>query len=86
MEYVQDRKLTIYSGPIKTPMLSRVYGAKGVEMEESNSKEDLKPMSAVPLGRFGEACEVAKLCAFLLSEDSSYVTGSVNLVDGGSLA
>ena len=72
-----------HRGPIKTPMLSRVYGE---DKEPAKQGEDLKPMSAVPLGRFGEAAEVAKLFAFLLSDDSSYMTGSVHLVDGGSLA
>ncbi len=74
------------SGPIKTPMLARVYGETKEEKTESTSKEDLKPMSAIPLARFGEASEVAKLFAFLLSDDSSYITGSVHRVDGGALS
>ena len=35
------------------------------------------------LGRLGKAEEVAKVIAHLLSEDSSYITGSVQTVDGG---
>jgi len=37
----------------------------------------------VPLGRLGEVGEVADVVEYLLSERSSYVTGSVIRVDGG---
>jgi NAD(P)-dependent dehydrogenase (short-subunit alcohol dehydrogenase family) len=39
-----------------------------------------------PLGRFGEAREVAGAAIFLASEASSFVTGEVLAVDGGYLA
>jgi NAD(P)-dependent dehydrogenase (short-subunit alcohol dehydrogenase family) len=64
-------------------MLARVYGEK---QEGPKPAEELKPMTTVPLGRFGESSEVAKLVAFLLSDDSSYITGTVHRVDGGSLS
>jgi NAD(P)-dependent dehydrogenase (short-subunit alcohol dehydrogenase family) len=38
---------------------------------------------AIPLGRIGEADEVAEVILFLASDRSSYITGQTLLVDGG---
>mgnify|MGYP002776966090 FL=1 len=37
----------------------------------------------IPMGRFGEAAEVAKAALFLASSDSSFMTGSSLIIDGG---
>ncbi len=43
-------------------------------------------LSRTPLGRFGEASEMAGVAAFLASDDASYVTGQTIYADGGRLA
>ncbi len=47
--------------------------------------EDVKQamQNLIPLGRFGEAEDVAKTVCFLASDDATYVTGQVLAVDGG---
>lgn len=64
---------TILPGPTETPTLLA-------------APEDKKAffLSTVPLGRFGKPQEIANLAAWLLSDQSSYVTGGVFAVDGGS--
>lgn len=65
-------------GPISTPF----HGKLGL------SDADLSAVAAsieakVPLGRFGEAKEVADVVVFLASDASSFMTGSEVVVDGG---
>jgi NAD(P)-dependent dehydrogenase (short-subunit alcohol dehydrogenase family) len=63
-------------GPIQTPGF-HVYANDDV-------KNYMK--SLVPLGRIGEADEIAKAALFLASDDSSYVAGVELFVDGGVAA
>ena len=64
-------------GPIRTPMTEeRLADPKQVEWLEGR----------VPLGRVGEASEIAGVIEFLLSDASSYVTGTIIYADGGWVA
>ncbi len=51
------------------------------DMTKDLDEDSLKKL--VPLGRFGEAEEVAALVAFLASKDSSYITGETISINGG---
>lgn len=64
-----------FSGPIDTPML---------RANQANGGESTVPTP--PLSRLGSAQEIANIVVFLLSDDSSYVTGASWSVDGGSNA
>ena len=52
--------------------------------EAADAKEMMK--SNIPLGRYGEPEDVARLMLFLSSDDAAFITGSVYTVDGGSTA
>ncbi|XP_077599270.1 (3R)-3-hydroxyacyl-CoA dehydrogenase isoform X2 [Stigmatopora nigra] len=62
----------VLPGFISTPMTDKVP-----------EKVIVKMKSLVPLGRMGEAAEVADVCAFLASDDARYVTGASLEVTGG---
>jgi len=68
-------------GATKTPLWKRGPRAS-VSAEESARLVDLFS-SAIPLGRWGEAEELAKAVLFLASEDSSYINAVELVVDGG---
>ena len=54
--------------------------------QSSSSSGTTNTYNALPLQRKGQADEVAKTVAFLLSDESSYTTGTVQSVDGGAAA
>ena len=56
-------------------------GFIATEMTQALENDALK--DAIPMKRFGEAEEVAKLALFLASEHSDYITGEVIRIDGG---
>ncbi len=62
-------------GPIDTPMLRELYAA--------DPAQAARRLVHVPMGRFGLAEEIANAALFLASDESSFVTASSLLVDGG---
>lgn len=65
-------------GPISTP----IFGKMGLP-EAAVQELGGAILAQVPLGRFGEAWEIAKAVTYLASSDAAYVTGTELLVDGG---
>jgi NAD(P)-dependent dehydrogenase (short-subunit alcohol dehydrogenase family) len=61
-------------GPLRTELLMKFL--------DTESKRQRR-LVHIPMGRFGEAKEIAQAALFLASDESSYVTGTEFLVDGG---
>ena len=62
-------------GPVNTPLLQELYA--------NDPAQAARRMVHVPMGRFAEAVELANAVLFLASDESSYITASTFLVDGG---
>jgi NAD(P)-dependent dehydrogenase (short-subunit alcohol dehydrogenase family) len=65
----------ICPGPVATPLL--------IELFAKDPERAARRLVHVPMGRFGEPDEIAKAVLFLASDDSSFMTASSLLVDGG---
>jgi len=73
-----DRGLRVNAlcpGPVNTPLLSELFA--------KDPERAAKRLVHIPMGRFGEADEIAKAALFLASDDSAFVTASALRVDGG---
>ena len=79
MQHAGDniRCSSVHPGPIDTVM---------VRVSLSDPKALEQRLNRVPLGRMGSAEDIAYGVLFLASDESSYVTGSELVIDGGSTA
>jgi 3alpha(or 20beta)-hydroxysteroid dehydrogenase len=66
---------SVHPGFINTPM-----------MAEATNEEGGDALSLIPLGRLAEPKEVSQLVLFLASDESSYITGTEHIIDGGMTA
>ena len=64
-------------GPLRTELLM-----KFLDTEEKRQRR----LVHIPMGRFGESAEIAQAALYLASDESSYVTGTMFMVDGGITA
>lgn len=62
-------------GPVNTPVLQELFA--------KDQERAARRLVHVPMGRFAEPEEMASAVAFLASDDSSFITASTFLVDGG---
>jgi NAD(P)-dependent dehydrogenase (short-subunit alcohol dehydrogenase family) len=65
-------------GPVETPLLLRIFGDDPAAFERRRIH--------LPMGRLAKPQEIVNAALFLASDESSYVTGSTFLVDGGLTA
>ena len=80
-----DRKIrvnTIHPGPVDNDMMRRIEK----DISPENPEEVIQGFeNTIPLKRYADSKEIAKLALFLASDDSCYITGSMHVVDGGML-
>lgn len=62
-------------GPVNTPLLQELFA--------KDPERAARRLIHIPIGRFAKPEELAAAVAFLASDDSSFITGSTFLVDGG---
>jgi NAD(P)-dependent dehydrogenase (short-subunit alcohol dehydrogenase family) len=62
-------------GPVNTPLLQELFAKDPAKAQ--------RRLVHLPMGRFAEAREIANAALFLASDESSYITASTFLVDGG---
>ena len=76
IQYAKEgiRANSVHPGPINTPMTER---------RRSDPEHQRIMLSRIPLGRYGESEEVAYGVLFLASDESSFMTGSELVIDGG---
>jgi NAD(P)-dependent dehydrogenase (short-subunit alcohol dehydrogenase family) len=76
IQYAKEgiRANSVHPGPIVTPM---------TEKRRADPEIYKLMLSRIPLGRYGEAEEVAYAVLYLASDESSFVTGSELVIDGG---
>jgi 3-oxoacyl-[acyl-carrier protein] reductase len=78
------RAITLCPGPFYTARIKTILEHRA--REEGLPYEDVlrREEAALPLGRFGKPAELAEMIAVLVSEQASFVTGTVITMDGGA--
>jgi NAD(P)-dependent dehydrogenase (short-subunit alcohol dehydrogenase family) len=71
----QVRVNALCPGPVNTPLLQELFA--------KDPDRAAKRLVHIPAGRFGEAREIANAALFLASDESTFVTASAFMVDGG---
>lgn len=80
---------TVNPAPIETRMMRSLEEMRVAAEDSSEAtieRTKLAYEARIPLQRYGDPEEVAKLMLFLASDDSSFCTGGVYMVDGGRSA
>lgn len=71
---------SVHPGPVNTRMMRDIE--KDISPDAPNEvKKGFE--ESIPFGRYAESLEIAKLVVFLASEESKYITGTTQVIDGG---
>jgi hypothetical protein len=83
LEVVKDNITVnaICPGMIKTPMVENA--ARGFSPDNPDAIIQMLA-GTIPMGRLGDILEIGELASFLASEESTYITGTQVVIDGGS--
>jgi len=73
-------------GTIETPLFHNAIDAYCAKSGANKAEIVAEEASLQPLNRLGQADEVAALVSFLASDDASFITGSLQSIDGGYTA
>ena len=72
---------TVNPSPVETEMMRRLEGGLGTGGDSTEVKE--RVAAGIPMQRYAEPEDIARVMLYLASDDSGWVTGSVNVADGG---
>jgi 2-keto-3-deoxy-L-fuconate dehydrogenase len=82
----QIRANAICPGTIETPLYHQAIAAYVQRSGANEAAVHAEEAALQPLGRLGKAEEVAALAYFLASDDAAFITGSLQVIDGGYTA
>jgi NAD(P)-dependent dehydrogenase (short-subunit alcohol dehydrogenase family) len=74
---------SVHPSPVNNRMMRSIE-----ESASAGHGDEVKKQfeASIPLGRYAEPIEIAKLVLFLASDDSEYITGTTQIIDGGMCA
>jgi len=73
----------ICPGTVQTPSLDARIRALAVSSGRTEEAVRAEFVARQPMGRLGNAEEIASLATYLASDESSYTTGQIHVIDGG---
>jgi 2-keto-3-deoxy-L-fuconate dehydrogenase len=75
----------ICPGTVQTPSLDERIRTQAAASGRQENEVRAEFVARQPMGRLGEADEIAHLATYLASDESNYTTGQVHIIDGGWL-
>jgi len=73
----------ICPGTVESPSLHQRIAAQAVSSKQDEAQVRAAFIARQPIGRVGRAEEIAALVTYLASDESSFTTGAIHVIDGG---